>query len=218
MPVMNSPQQNYNPQMQQRQQTPMAHTDSTKDHFCDLLNQIIAYLDEGHVWHMNAGSTARLNGIRGWGQWHTAEAKCDAGKRLELTKLIGDIPSLRHVPATNVQKITDAHTYAFPTINSPEDLKSALKAHHDTWIEREKRFCDIIKQAMKMAATFDGNLYSVLLCLQKEVENEIFRVGIVAYNLWIAGYEGHHIIVVSKWLHEYFEKEYSEGPIDFNIG
>lgn len=31
-------------------------------------------------------------------------------------------------------------------------------------------------------------------------------------------WEGHDIQVVSKWLHEYFEKKYDGSMIDYNIG
>lgn len=185
------------------QKQPAMQNDPAKNQFKDILNQIITFLDEGHIWHMNAGASCRLEGLRGWGQWHEAEAKCDSCKRLELTKLISDVPALQCVPSTNTQTVAAAHGYTFPDVKTPDDLKAAMKAHHEAWIEREKRFCSVIKDAIKLANTFDGNLYSTLLCLQKEVENEIFRVGIVARNLWVAGYEGHHLIVVSKWLHRF---------------
>ena len=37
-------------------------------------------------------------------------------------------------------------------------------------------------------------------------------------SLDFAEWHGHDITVKSKWLHDYFEKEYASGMIDFNIG
>jgi len=179
-----------------------------------VLDEIMTHLLDGEVWHRRSAAECRKWCVRGWGRWHDAEASCDDKYVAELTKMIGDIPTLHHTSNATVSH--DALTYEMPAANSPEEFLTNFKGHHDTWREREKRFIATLNKAIKMACEFDTALYQKLLCLKKEVENEAFRVQLVLGRMWLTKWAD--IGFVSQVLHEYFECKYDGGAIDFNIG
>jgi hypothetical protein len=95
-------------------------------------------------------------------------------------------------------------------------ISPPLFQHHKLWIEREKKFVACLCNTAKMANDYDTELYTVLLGLKKEVENEVFRVENMLGRMWLTDWSD--IGVVSQILHEYFEFKYDGGIIDFNVG
>jgi len=202
------------------QQYPMPNVGQANQNavqFKTILDEIATGLDEGYAWHMRSASECRRCNVRGWGQLHDRQTRCDSGKRIKLTKLFGDIPSLKHLPAVNMQTLTAAHSYAFPEFNDHDGFVDVFRRHHEIWIDREMRFLSHVHTASKIANEFDTSLYSEILCLEKAVRNELFRVYQIIGSLDLTGWNGHDISVKSKWLHDQCEKD-EDGNLDFNIG
>lgn len=173
------------------------------------LNKIVTYLSEGEYWHEKAAGECRKMAIRGWGRWHESEAICDAKSRICLEKLLRD--KLSFAPEIDMAMVDHASKYI---MNGAADFKT----HHKLWIEREERLIECLNKAIELSRSVDMELYKELCCLLDEVQNEAMRVRLAHSSLDLGGWNGHDISVKSKWIHEYFEKEYSGGKIDLNIG
>jgi hypothetical protein len=180
------------------------------------LDEIITFLTEGELWHRRSASESRRFFVRGWGRWHDAEAECDSKSLQSLHKLIGDIPTIKHLPTTDSQIIISAQGYKFSETKLREDFINQFTQHHNDWISREKKLITCLNSTAKMANDYDTKLYKALLCLKEEVENEKFRVENMLGRMWLTGWSD--IGYVSKVLHDYFEHEYKGGLIDFNVG
>lgn len=174
-----------------------------------LMDEITTYLWEGEAWHEKAANETRKISIRGVGRWHEAEGCYDAKERVCLEKLFRD--KLGYAPMVDMASVDKAYKY---TMTGPQDFKN----HFQIWIDREKKFIECLDAAIAQAGMVDMELYKKLCCLVDEVQNEAMRAKMVHDRLELSGWNGHDIGVVSKWLHEYFEKEYDGGKIDFNIG
>lgn len=183
--------------------------DEKEKHLWMHLNDIATYLWVGEAWHEKTANECRKIGIRGWGRWHEAESHYDGQERCALNKLMCD--KLDYAPDVDMGMVDKAIKY---TMSSAADFK----VHHQVWLDREEHFILCLNNAIKLSPEFDMELYRKLCCMVDEVQNEAMRVKLVVMRLDLAGWNGHDIGVCSKWLHEYFEKEYSGGVIDINIG
>jgi len=97
------------------------------------------------------------------------------------------------------------------------DLR-CFQAHFRLWAQRENELVHEITEAISPMRDINVAIYKALLELKEEVQNEIFRAEHAFNSFTLANWEGHDITVKSKWIHDYFEKEYDGGCIDFNIG
>jgi hypothetical protein len=94
-----------------------------------------------------------------------------------------------------------------------------FKAHFQMWMEREDSFLKSITAAIGLMRDEDIDVYNKLCNLAVFVKNERIRAKWVLDGLAWMDWNRHHIAVESKWLHDYFEKDWKPGePIDFNIG
>lgn len=175
----------------------------------DYLDKIASCLSCGEAWHRKVANENRKIGIRGFGQWHDAEAKCDQHSLACLQKLMQD--NLKYAPNIDSAHRTKAEHVTMEGI-------SCFKEHFKLWKEREEVLLEALTAAIPLMRDENIQLYEELCELKKEVQNEIFRLECVYNNLEFAGWMGHDISVKSKWLHDYFECDYSGGLIDFNIG
>lgn len=174
------------------------------------LNEISTYLSEGEAWHRRCANELRkMPNKRGFARHHDAESECDSKTRLKLDKLMMD--NLKHSPTVDTAYVSRAESYA---INGLEGFKQHFKA----WVDREGTFLKSITTAIDLVRAEDIEIYSCLCCLSKEVKNEKIRAEWLYMGLEDAGWSGHDIRVVSKWLHDYFECKYDGGIIDYNIG
>jgi hypothetical protein len=175
------------------------------------LNSILTCLTEGAEWHRRAGNECRKLHVRGWGRWHEAEAECDAKAAICLSKLCVDIPDINIVPSVHNAYIQKAQAYQI------RDM-IGFKEHHDTWVEREQAFINVLNEAIALSRDVDIKLYEYLCKLCKEVQNEKMRVEWTVGRLSLADWHGHDLGVCSMVMHDYFEHKYDGGEIDFNIG
>lgn len=173
------------------------------------LNHIATYLSEGEAWHRRAANECRKMFIRGLGRWHEAESKEDEKALICLSKLLQD--NIKYSPVVDSTIVANAEKLVMA---SPADFK----AHFNYWLERENKLIMALNAAINESRAINIELYEKLCGIQKEVQNEAMRIEMVYGRFDFAGWNGHDIGVCSKWLHEYFEKEYDGGCIDFNIG
>ena len=189
--------------------------DAEKDRLLTLLDEIVTNLDKGAIWHRISANECGHRSVRGWQRWHAAESDDDHNAMLCLTKLVSDSPMLRHICKTNPQTAMAAHAYSDKMTMTPQEFEQ----HHKQWAAKEREYWAIIVEAVHLARCFDVKVYKKLLCLQEEVENEIFNVEVkVCGRLGLSGWSGHDIGIISEELHDYFEHHYTGGEIDFNIG
>lgn len=174
------------------------------------LNEISTYLSEGESWHRKVANELRkLPNRRGFARWHEVESGYDQCEHTKLDKLIRD--NLKYAPAVDMSYVSKAESY---TVSD----NAGFKQHFQIWITREQNFLASINAAIALAGQEDMQIYQCLCALAKEVKNEALRAEWIHAGFEDTAWEGHDIRVVSRWLHEYFEKEYSGGTIDFNIG
>jgi hypothetical protein len=178
--------------------------------FSKLLDEIATYLYAGVHWHMRAANYSRKNLIRGFGRWHDQEAKGDFCTLIKFEKVVSD--KLGHIPAVNMEMVDMAEAYV---MSSNQDFK----AHFKTWENRERDFSDCLNEAIREARGVDIQIYNELICLQKEVQDEIMRARMARDSLDFGGWNPHDISVKSKWIHEYFEHTHQDGgEININLG
>ena len=173
------------------------------------LDKIVSYLSCGEAWHRRVANECRKLGVRGMGRWHDAEAVGDQKILSALQKELRDY--LKHAPAI------DSTTRAKSEEVTMEGLK-CFQAHFNIWLDREKQLCHEVTLAIGHMREVNITIYRTLLDLKEEVQNEMFRLEHAFNSFQFAGWEGHDITVKSKWIHDYFEKDYDGGCIDFNIG
>lgn len=174
------------------------------------INEIATYLSEGEIWHRKVANELRkLPNKRGFARMHEAESKYDQKEHLKYDKLIRD--NLKYAPVVDMNYVSKAESYSIVDLNG-------FKQHFKTWYSRENAFLQSINSAIKIASGEDMELYHCLCCLAKEVKNESTRSQWIYDGLEDTGWNGHDIRIVSYLLHNYFEKEYDGGIIDWNIG
>ena len=181
-----------------------------KANFNAEIDKIITYLYAGAHWHLRAAAFARKNLIRGFGRWHCAEAKGDSCALEKLEKIIGD--KLGYIPTVDMNIVSRAEAYTMPDMN-------AFKMHFDIWEKNEKELIECLNEAIHMARKIDIQIYQELICLEKEVQDEMMRARMAKESLAFAGWNPHDTSVKSKWIHEYFEHEHEPGgEININLG
>lgn len=184
----------------------MDYSEKKYSSFEECLNEIGTYLVAGEMWHERSANESRKMAVRGWGRWHDAESCGDKKIYSCLSKIVMD--KLGHHITLNPEKINKAMMYS---IND-------LKTHHNDWIDREEHLIKALNEAIEMSRKVDMQLYKKLCEIIDEVQNEKMRVKMILSNLNLTNWNGHDVSVKSKWLHDYFEKDYDGKCIDFNIG
>lgn len=175
----------------------------------ESLNDICCYLAEGEKWHNKMANECRKIYIRGWGRWHEAESKGDKEMYTCLEKILMD--KISYSPMIDAIILDKAMKEKFTSA-------SDFKTHHSHWIMREEKLINALNYAIHESRSVDIEIYYKLCEILKEVQNEAMRVKMVIGRLDLAGWNGHDIGICSYLLHEYFEKCYHGGEIDFNIG
>lgn len=162
------------------------------------------------AWHARAANECRGIGIRGWAKWHQNESLLHKACLDKLTKTLQD--KLEFVPRIDVPELQKINQFE---MNNLDDFIE----HHFEWIEREKRFNKMLISPLKESKKINRELHEQLEKLEAEAQHQIALVKRVFKNLKTADFMGHHIIVVSKWMEDYFDYEYCFGDkINFNIG
>ncbi|MCL2776052.1 MAG: hypothetical protein FWD71_22320 [Oscillospiraceae bacterium] len=177
---------------------------------CEELDDIASYLYRGVHWHTKAANYSRENLIRGFGRWHDAEAKGDFCALQNLEKIAGD--KLGHIMTVDMAMVSKAESYVMPDIN-------AFKAHFDIWERNEKEFIDCLNEAIELSRCIDIQIYQELICMAKEVQDEIMRACMAKNSLAFGGWSAHDISMKSMIIHKYFETEHKDGgEININLG
>jgi len=175
--------------------------------FSAIMGKVATELYHGLTWHCEAANQMRKIGLRGFGRLHEYNGKHDFERLGELKKILGD--RLEIYPDIDASNIPKALTF---TMNNVSDLKPHLEA----WCNAEYAFCETLKTAVKMAADEDMCVYSELIGILNDVEEEIMRLNILKKRLAIGEYGGHDIARVSKDLHKHFE-HHPERGLDFDV-
>ena len=163
---------------------------------------------EGEIWHEKSALSCAMLGFRGFARWHTIEAEGDAKTRRDINKYAAD--NLHIVPTPDLSSLSRAAGYAITE-------HSQIHKHLSSWISRESGYIESLKEHIsKLSAGKHYTVYGMLCDYLAELENELMYVHILAENLSY-GETTHHFIQVSKKIHEWFEREYDGGRIDFAI-
>ena len=174
----------------------------------NTLNWLNTSLTEGEIWHERSALCAYNLGFRGLGRWHEAEATGDSKARRALSKYILD--NFRLLPAADLSQSSRAASYSFTD-------KGQLQNHLTQWMSRESGYATQVKDHIaRLGGAKQYTAYKMLCEYLCELENESLYVRILAENLSF-GNSDHHTGIIMCKLHEYFEKEYSGGKIDFTI-
>ena len=115
-----------------------------------------------------SASECRRFHVQGWGRWHDAEAGCDSKSLQSLSKLVGDIPTIRHLPNTDHGIIANAQNYKFADAQSPDEFIKHFPHHLKDWTSREKKLITCLTATAKMANDYDTALYKVSFVLKKK--------------------------------------------------
>lgn len=175
----------------------------------DIANSITTALLEGELWHEKSAQSCFMIGFRGFGRFHDCESKGDACTRKELSKYLVDNAGI--IPVQDVNMVSRAMTY---TIKD----ETMLRTHLESWLAREEGFIETLKSSIAaLSQDKEYTVYKMLCGYLAEVENEHLYVRMLADNLDYVQYSPHHVMIVSMKLHEYFEKHYDGGRIDFTI-
>jgi len=96
---------------------------------------------------------------------------------------------------------------------------NAFKSHFDLWELNEKEFIECLNKAIDKARLIDIQIYQELICLTKQVQDEVMRAKMVKDSLAFGGWNPHDISVKSMIIHKYFEHEHKDGEeININLG
>lgn len=174
------------------------------------LDDIFTYLSAGSHWHMKAANASRRLCVRGFGRWHDCAAKDNYCELLHLEKISGD--KLEHTPMIDMQMVSKAEAYDMANMND-------FKAHFKMWMDMDEELAECLNHAIHKARNIDMQVYEKLCCLADKTQNGIMRVRMAYDSLDFSGWNPHDISVKSKWVHEYFEKEHTDGSeININLG
>lgn len=173
------------------------------------LNEICTCMSEGEIWHRKSANECRRMAVRGWGRWHDAESCGDKRIHDKLDKILMD--KLMFTPEIDNKMVERANNYMISNMGE-------FKSHHKHWVDREESLIMALNIAIRKAGSVDMELYQELCCIIKEVQNEVMRVKMTYARLDMGGWTGQDIGVCSKWIHDYFDKEYDGEDINFNIG
>lgn len=174
------------------------------------LDDICTYLVEGEAFHLKAASECRKFAVRGFARIHVGESEGDKKLLDHLAKLLDD--RLQYQCKIDYSHVEEAQKMK---IRNMENFKN----HFHDWIDRENDFLRALNFAISKSSAVDMNLYQYLCKMAKEVQEEVMRARMMYDNLAFAEFQPHHILVVSKWLHDYMEHEFPKtGDMNYNIG
>lgn len=174
------------------------------------LNDICTFLMEGEEFHKKSASECRKLAINGWADWHTEECKTDKNA---LTVFMESL-KVNSEFALEINSRQVDRVKLLPIKNIDD-----FRLHHIEWLEREEDFADAINFAIEKIDASNAKLKKWLELLVDEVQSEIELVKYAYTSLKFGDWMGHDISVKSKWMVDYFKKEYKEKqPIKFNIG
>lgn len=174
------------------------------------LDEACSMIVDSEAWHAKAANQCRGLGIRGWGKWHDMESILHKKCLDKLAKLLQD--KLDFTPELNLKRLEKIDMFQI------ENLDDFIK-HHRQWIEREERFNDALTVPLKTSKKVNRALHEQLEKLEEEAQHQIALVKRTYKNIEFAEFMTHHILVVSKWMEDYFDYDYIPGSkIKFNIG
>ena len=172
--------------------------------FCHLMNDVCSTLTAGSLIHERSALCALEYGLRGFGRLHMYNAKEDFDAKLCLEKLLVD--RLDHIPVLDVEAISRAAGYSFEQAQFKESLR--------WYLDRENKFIELLKPAVKMAGEIDMAVYEKLVYILGEVQEEAFRVKEIIKRLDAGGWAGHDLMHVSEAIHRHHE---AHGNMDYSL-
>lgn len=174
------------------------------------LDEIATLLIENEAWHAKAANECRKIGVRGWSEWHAVQSIMGKKCLDKLAECLMD--KLKFSPQPNPMGLKMVNE--FEMFNLDDFIE-----HHFEWVEREKYFNQALKEELIESKKIDRGLHEMLEKFQEESQEQATLVKRVYTNLRFAGFMEHHILVVSRWIEDYFKYEYKPGQkIDFVIG
>ena len=186
------------------------HTDSgheNKEMLIKEIDKIASLGKRGAEFHEHlATELNRHGGLRGYAWLHRPEAMEDHKWLSKLKKITMD--RLKHHAKIDRSHMTEVDGYL---ISNTQDFKASFPK----WIGYEKELAEAISKAIELSRNIDLQIYSCLIEKGDELHEEIMRARNVYDNLEFAGWNPHHVVVVSKWIHE--QRESNPGSLDINI-
>ncbi|MCL2053807.1 MAG: hypothetical protein FWG90_05110 [Oscillospiraceae bacterium] len=174
--------------------------------FTAICDEIVTQFHLGSLWHRNSAMCMRKGAFRGFGELHKRMSEHDFCKMLCFDKVIAD--RIKHMPVINTSDSGRASAYVF------EATPQGIKEHFAAWLRREQHYEQLLNGGIDMSRSIKLAIYDELCCIQKSVQEEIFRVEVLTDRLDVGGWSGHDVAYVSELYHKHFE---NGGGMDITL-